>query len=338
MRGAAGDEAISPSCHCEEPQATKQSPTFEIATLTPFARNDDMGPFRNSTIMSLLQHTRSLCKEYGIRPLRKRGQNFLINPEIIQKIIQISDLKKKDIVLEIGAGTGALTKEIAKKVHPVKCRSAAISPKAKLFNRVKKVIAVEIDKRLVKVLQHELKDYKNVQIIHGDARKITSYKLPAASYKLISNLPFNITGLVLRQVLQQRHKPKLMVLVLQKQVGQRIIAKPPKMSLLAISVQFYAQAEIISQVSKNNFWPRPRVDSVILKIITKKLPNIHEDKFFKIVKAGFSSPRKYVLNNLCNYAMLNKQELAQIFKNLGLSPKARAQELSVENWIKLTVG
>ncbi|MDA2921727.1 16S rRNA (adenine(1518)-N(6)/adenine(1519)-N(6))-dimethyltransferase RsmA [Patescibacteria group bacterium AH-259-L07] len=301
--------------------------------------------------MSLLQQTKNLCKQYHITPLRRRGQNFLINPFIVEKVIAAAGLDKNDIVIEVGAGLGTLTKQIAK--------------------QVKKVVAIEIDKKLVQVLSDELCDYKNVEIVHGDIRDPTSYKLPATSYKIVANLPFNITGLTLRKFLGRKNRPEVMVVIVQKEVGERIIARPSKrgrddkkgkMNLLAVSVQFYAHPEIIFCISKNNFWPKPKVDSVILKIVpsgglTSKRGRTFDEKFFQIVKAGFLHSRKYLLNNLATLplrpptsrggrgstALKNsaimikslKQELMKIFNEIGLSPRVRAQELSVEKWVAL---
>ena len=153
---------------------------------------------------------------------------------------------------------------------------------------------------------------------------------------MVSNLPFNITGLVFKQFLAGPIKPEIIVVILQKEVGERIIAQPPRMSKLSVMVQFYGQAKIVSNIKKDNFWPKPKVDSVILKI--KSFPSLlfqDEAKFFEIVRAGFSSPRKYLLNNLEKSAMINKEEGKKIFKQINLDKKIRAQELSVEEWIRL---
>ena len=196
--------------------------------------------------MSLLKETKELCRKYNLSPLQRRGQNFLIKEAVINKIIVASQLSKEDIVLEIGAGLGTLTKEIDK--------------------RVKKVYAVEIDEKLIGLLKAELKDYKNIEIIQGDIRKlqVTGYKLQ--DYKLIANLPYNITSLVIKKFLSAKIKPKLMVIMLQKEVAERITASPPWMSLLAVSFQFYGTAQIIARVSKKASWPEPKVDSAILRI------------------------------------------------------------------------
>jgi 16S rRNA (adenine1518-N6/adenine1519-N6)-dimethyltransferase len=322
--------------------------------------------------MSLVIEIKQICQKYNFKPLRKRGQNFLINPKIYAKIIEAAELKKDDIVLEIGPGLGTLTQELAK--------------------RVKKVIAVEIDKKLVEILKERLQNYHNIDIIQEDILKIKDLRpqtrtfgsvrgrFKIKEYKVVANLPYNITGAVLRQFLSvekcpsceagfaplQRDprqfvcwpQPTLMVLMVQKEVGQRICAQPPKMSLLSVMVQFYAQPKIISYVSKNNFWPRPRVDSAILRITTRinadqdadqrryttqinadrdadKRRDLCESAFFEVVRAGFSSPRKFLLNNLVKSGLLKKEEGGNFFQELNFNPKIRAQELSVEDWIKL---
>ncbi|MGC9049133.1 MAG: 16S rRNA (adenine(1518)-N(6)/adenine(1519)-N(6))-dimethyltransferase RsmA [Patescibacteria group bacterium] len=282
--------------------------------------------------MSLIAEIRQVCQKYSIKPLRKRGQNFLINPKIYAKIIEAAELKKDDIILEIGAGLGNLTRQLAE--------------------RVKKVIAVEIDKRLIEILKKQLADYRNIEIVQGDIRnfqfsifnfQINSVptghltkgdKFQIPNLKIIGNIPYNLTGIILRKFLSEKLKPKLMVLMLQKEVAQRIVARPPKMSLLSVMVQFYGQPKIISYVSKNNFWPRPKVDSAILRISTTNI-QIDEKKFFEVLRAGFSAPRKYLLNNLIKKSIIDKEQGEKIFRKLNLNLKIRAQELSVGDWIKL---
>jgi len=268
----------------------------------------------------VLKEIKDICQQYEIKPLRRRGQNFLINDFFIKKVLQAADLKEQDVVLEIGAGLGALTKEIAKKV--------------------KKVIAVEIDKKLIEVLKQELKEYKNVEIVQGSIldSKCSNIQMSQCSngFKIVTNLPFNITGAVLRQFLSREYQPELMVIILQKEVGKRIVAQPPKMSRLSVMVQFYSQVKIISQIKKDNFWPKPKVDSVILKIIPHG-GSTRADNFFQIIKAGFSSPRKYLLNNLVKGGIMNKEKGIEIFQTLGFNPKIRSQELSVKDWILLEI-
>ena len=269
--------------------------------------------------MSLRKQIKVICKNYSILPLRKQGQNFLINPYVIKKIINTADLNKNDKVLEIGSGFGALTIQIAQ--------------------HVKKIIGIEINKKIFQALKEQVKDYKNIIIIQDDILKvnINDLKLKNYKYKIIANLPFNITGLVLKQFLSQKPKPESMILILQKQVGQRIVAKPGKMSLLSCSVQFYSSPYIVYNISKNNFYPKPKVDSILIKLNLFKKPLFkNEARFFNIIKAGFLHPRKYVINNLIKSGIINKEDLIKIFNILGLNTKIRAQELSINDWIKLT--
>jgi len=263
---------------------------------------------------------KSLLKKYRLRPSRGLGQNFLVDKKVIKKIIEVADLRPEDIVLEIGPGLGVLTQELVKKA--------------------KKVIAVEKDPNLVGILNNELRitNVKNVKIIQGDILKTLDSKLPTPNpYKVIANLPFYLTAPVIRKFLEADSRPKLMVLIIQKEVAQRICAKPSKMNLLAVSVQFYADPKIISYIYKKSFWPQPKVDSTIIKItIDNKQPAISRDLFFKIVKAGFSQPRKQLINNLSKKLKVDKIKTeAWLYKN-NIRPVQRAETLSIKEWIKLT--
>jgi len=254
-----------------------------------------------------------ILKKYNIRPSKKLGQNFLIDKSVLKKIINVADLKSDDTVLEIGPGLGILTSELAK--------------------RVKKVIAAEKDKRLCEALKNILKDYKNVKIVNKD---ILGFKFQVSSFKLIANLPYYITSPVIRKFLEIKNPPKLMVLMVQKEVAQRICAKPPKMSLLTVAVQFYAKPEIISYVSKKSFYPEPKVDSAIIKILPKAVPNkIDTKKFFKLVKAGFSSKRKFLINNLSRELKIVNCKLKIVFDQIKLGQKLRAENLSIKDWLNL---
>jgi len=167
--------------------------------------------------------------------------------------------------------------------------------------------------------------------------------LKGKSYKVVANLPYNITSVFLRKFLELENKPQEMVLMLQKEVAERIVAQPPKMSLLAISVQFYTDAEIIKQVPKEHFWPQPEVDSAVIKLKIKS--SYKSDKntehgidvkgFFQLVKIGFSSKRKMLKNNLAAGYQISQEEAANKIKRAGFSAKSRAQELSLEDWVKL---
>jgi len=253
--------------------------------------------------------------KYKIKPIKRFGQNLLIDKRVIKKVIRTANLQSKDIVLEIGPGTGALTQEIAK--------------------TAKKVIAVEKDPRMCEALKENLKDFKNIEIINQD---ILNYPLPTTNYKLITNLPFYITAPVIRKFLESKNPPKEMILIIQKEVAQRICAKPPIMNILALSVQFYAKPKIILYVSKKSFYPQPKIDAAIIKIIPCAKPSLaqNRDKFFRIVKAGFAHPRKQLVNNLTNGVKLNKKEVNDLLLKNNIKPSQRAETLTINNWIQLT--
>ena len=270
------------------------------------------------------KNVKNLLKNYRIRPLKRLGQNFLVSEKAFEKILKAADLSSKDVVLEIGSGIGNLTLKLTKKV--------------------KKVIAIEKDKKMCEILRQELKnqDIKNVQIINEDVLKIQYGSMvkwfDGYNYKLVANLPYYITSPIIRKFLEIKKTPKLAVLMIQKQVAQRICAKPGKMSVLAVSVQFYAKPEIISYISKKSFWPQPKVDSAIIKIIPKKIKVSTEFKkrFFEIVKAGFSQPRKQLANNLSKKLGFKKEKVEVWLLKNNVRPSQRAETLSIDNWKRLT--
>jgi len=200
---------------------------------------------------------------------------------------------------------------------------------------------------MVEILKETLKDYENVEIVKGDILKTQNSKLKNINYKVVGNLPFYLTAPVIRKFLElPEARPRAMVLVIQKEVGQRICAKPPDMNLLAVSVQFYAKPEIISYISKKSFWPQPKVDSAIFRItppINADRKLIDADLFFRIVKAGFSHPRKQLINNLSRLRQdfggqakkINKEEIKNWLLKNNIRPSQRAETLSVGDWINL---
>ena len=264
---------------------------------------------------------KSILLKYKIHPNKLMGQNFLIDENILNKIIESADIKKDDTILEIGPGLGILTIELAK--------------------RARKVIAIEKDKNLCEILQKILdaENVKNVKIINADILK-SRYKIQDTNYKVVANIPYYLTSPLIRKFLETDYKPEFMVLMIQKEVAQRICAILPKMSLLAVSVQFYAKPEIISYVSKTSFYPAPKVDSAIIKIIPHSnvghtMSHINTEKFFKLVKTGFSAKRKMLINNLSRNLGIVSCELEIIFDKIGLGRKLRAENLTINDWIKL---
>jgi len=276
--------------------------------------------------LTSLKIIKELFSKYEARPLKRLGQNFLIDKNVLQKIINAADLNKNDIVLEIGPGIGALTQELAK--------------------NTKKVIAIEKDKKMIEILKETLKDYKNAEVIYGDVLKILELenylkitKLKIKNYKVVANIPYYLTSPLIRKFLESKNPPQEIILMVQKEVAQRICSKPPDMNLLAVSVQFYAEPKIMNYVSKNCFWPAPKVDSAIIKIVPGRRTS--QELFFKVVRAGFSQPRKQLVNNLTTLKSLNgvkldKYKVADWLLKNNTNPNQRAETLSVSDWINLT--
>ncbi len=324
--------------------------------------------------MDLSEQTKEFCAMHNIIPARSRGQNFLIEESIYEKIIEAAELKADDTVLEVGPGLGFLTMMIAPKV--------------------KQVVAVELDDKLAEVLRTGLlaKKVENVEVVnedilqfsiflatrdlakpdnfsryarsgHGYARSLaergvarqfsnnsqiqnSNNQNKTFNFKIVANLPYNITSIFLRKYLSGDEKPEMMVLMLQKEVAERIVAKPPKMSLLAVSVQFYAQAEIIDYVPAENFWPEPEVDSAIVKIRPHPNPLLSKERentkivdkerdFFRMVKFGFSAKRKMLKNNLAAGYKITNEQAQNLLKSAGINEKIRAEGLSLSDWLKL---
>lgn len=258
------------------------------------------------------------------KPDANRGQNFLIDEsgKIVSKMVKGADISKNDIVLEIGPGFGVLTK--------------AIAPLAK------QVFTVEIDKRLISVLNKEFIGYKNITLINKDIRDVLDgdninfmLGLKGFDYKVVANLPYNLTSFIIRSLLESLYKPSMIVFMVQKEVAERIVSKPGDMSILAVSVQYYGNAVmVIDSVSKDMFLPAPKVDSAVIKIVPYRNLIVSKN-FFKLVKIGFSAPRKQLQNNLTNGLHIAQSEIKKILQECDLPLMCRAQDLSVIDWKKI---
>lgn len=262
----------------------------------------------------------------NIIPKKSLGQNFLVNQGVLDKIIAASEIKKDDIILEVGPGTGNLTEKLAV--------------------NAKKVIAVEKDRRLISQLQKRLTRPPLVGVARGGLVKIVeedilefnpeAYSLKNGGYKIVANIPYYITSHFLRIVFEKWPRPELIVLMIQKEVAQRIMAKPPHTNLLALSVQLFADPQIIGSVSRGSFRPMPNVDSAIIKIIPKTDSETADNKkIFKVIRAGFSEKRKQLANNLAKNFDKTKEQIKNIFSSAGIKENARAENLSLEEWGKL---
>ena len=191
-------------------------------------------------------HPKHLLDRYGIEPKKSLGQNFLHDEGLLAKIAAAADLSPDDEVLEVGPGLGALTRQL--------CRLA------------RRVVAVELDQRLLPALEGELAACANVAIVHGDILALDPGDWFAAPYAVVANVPYYITAAILRHLLESRPRPRRLVLTVQREVADRLTAKPPDMSLLAVSVQYYGKVRLVSAVKAGAFWPRPEVDSAVVRI------------------------------------------------------------------------
>jgi len=260
---------------------------------------------------------KSQLERFRIKPDRKLGQNFLLSEDVLDKIIAASELGDADRVLEIGPGLGALTMRLA--------------------DKAREVMAVEKDRRLALVLRQIFRKRKNITVIQDDALFFdpSAYNLQPTSYKLVANLPYYITGSLLQKFLTIETKPSLMVVLLQKEVAERVVAKPGDLSILGVASQLYADAEIVGYVGKENFYPVPAVDSAIVRfrLLPKTRFDVEEKPFFQIVKMGFSSKRKQLHNNLKD--LFAPADAKEVLRSVGVSPLARAEDLSLESWYRL---
>jgi len=280
---------------------------------------------------SLLVQTRRLLRYFGLRARKGLGQHFLIDEEVLQCIISAAELTSSDVVMEIGPGLGVLTKELAKKAGWV--------------------IAVELDGRLAALLKQTMASFSNVAVINADIlqtdpaallgeqkERFPSTITAPFNYKVVANLPYYITAHVLRHFLEARVKPQSMVIMVQKEVAQAIVAEPGQMSVLSISVQFYGKPRIISHVLAQCFYPAPEVDSAILRIDLYPQPALgvsDNDGFFGVVRAGFSGARKQMGNSLALGLGVPKAEALSLLERAGIAPQRRAETLALEEWARL---
>ena len=251
------------------------------------------------------------------------GQNFLKSEAALRAMCTSGNVSDKDIVVEIGPGKGALT--------------------TKLLLCAQKVIAVEKDRDLIKILEEKFKEEiknRKLELIEGDILEFdpAEYKLASGKYKIIANIPYNITGAIFKKFLSGIVKPDTMVLLVQKEVAQRIVANDGKESILSLSVKVYGTPKYVMKVSKRFFSPSPKVDSAIVAItgITEKslISKDLEEKFFEVVKAGFAHKRKVLRKNLEDVS--TPQTIEAMFGDLGIDAKSRAEDLPLTTWLAIT--
>jgi 16S rRNA (adenine1518-N6/adenine1519-N6)-dimethyltransferase len=265
---------------------------------------------------SLLTQTKRLLRQFDLRARKGLGQHFLIDEEVLKRITSAAELDPTDVIVEIGPGLGVLTRELAQKAG--------------------RVIAIELDSKLAALLKQTLAPFNNVTIINNDVLKIEPADL-ATDYKVVANLPYYITSPVLRHFLEASAKPRVMILMVQKEVAEAIAAKPGEMSLLAVSVQLYGEPRIIGYVPAQSFYPAPKVDSAIVRINLYPKPKVAVDEasFFALVRAGFTAPRKQLANSLAQGLETSKAEVLTLLEAAGIVPQRRAETLALEEWARL---
>ena len=265
-----------------------------------------------------------LCKKYNLSPSKKYGQNYLMTKIYIDKMLEAGEINKDDLVVEVGPGFGVLTFALAEKAG--------------------KIVSFEIEQKLREYWEENA--LENLEIIWGDVVKqfsVSKFSAPGGpalgwkKYKVVANLPYQITSAILRMFLELENKPESMVIMVQKEVAQRITAKKGDMSVLAISVQYYGQPKVVAKVTKGNFWPSPKVDSAVLLINNIKSPNndFSDERFFEVVKAGFAQKRKQLRRNLSQGLKLDAEKVKEILVEVCGNEKIRAEELGVEEWIEI---
>ena len=260
-----------------------------------------------------------LLKRYHIQPKKSLGQNFLVEPAGLMKVIDAAELSGSEEVLEIGAGLGSLTYLLAQTCA--------------------RVTTVEIDRHMLEPLAEALKPFTNVQIVPGDILELNPATLVSQeSYVVVANIPYYITSAIIRHLLEAAVKPSRVILTIQKEVAQRIVARDGKMSLLSLSVFVFGDPEIVSTIPAGSFFPAPDVDSAVLRIRLHPEPLIRSsqlDLFFKLAHAGFGQKRKTLRNSLSAGLSLPANEVEARLLEADIEPSRRAETLSMAEWARL---
>lgn len=278
---------------------------------------------------NLENKTRYIMKKYGITANKNLGQNFLINEDVVNNIVNSSEISKDDLVIEIGPGLGTLTEELLKKAG--------------------KVIAIELDERMIRILSDRFSLYNNFELINEDVLKVNLSEIikkekannNLVDAKIVANLPYYITTPIIMKLLEEELDIKSITVMIQKEVAERLIAVPgDKLSgAITYCVYYYADSEKIMVVENNSFIPEPEVQSEVIKLNIRNVPAIKlkdKDLFFKVVKVSFMQRRKTLMNSLVNGGILkNKEEARRMFEELGLDVNVRGENLSMLDFEKI---
>jgi 16S rRNA (adenine1518-N6/adenine1519-N6)-dimethyltransferase len=268
---------------------------------------------------------RGLLDQHGLRPKKSLGQNFLISEALLQSVVRAAETGPDDVVIEVGPGVGTLT--------------------AKLARAARHVVAVEIDRNMVAILHDTLSEFTNVTVIHEDIleldlddmlERLQPGRKSPVQYKVVANLPYYITSAVIRKFLEHPQRPGLLVLMVQEEVAQRILAGPGDMSLLAVSVQFYAVPSLAMKLPAGAFYPVPKVDSAVVRLVVRNERRTVDPKlFFRVAQAGFGQKRKQLRNSLAAGLGISPAAGESFLHRAGIDPQRRAQTLAIEEWERL---
>jgi 16S rRNA (adenine1518-N6/adenine1519-N6)-dimethyltransferase len=257
-----------------------------------------------------------IMRRHGLHLKKSLSQNFLADPVHLNRIVAAAELDPADVALEIGAGLGTLTLRLAR--------------------HARRVVAVELDSSLLPALREMLAGHDNVSLVQGDILELNPADLvDGAAYKVVANLPYHITSAAIRHLLTATRPPELIVLTVQREVAQRMIAQPPDMSLLAVGVQFYAQAEIVARIPAGAFYPPPKVDSAVVRLRKHEQPPVDapsDSDFFQVARAGFGQRRKQLRNALSSGLQIGADQAGQLLATAGVDPMRRAETLTLAEW------
>ena len=260
-----------------------------------------------------------LLRRHSIRPLKRLGQHFLVDPRALNQVVAAAELGGTETVLEVGAGLGSLTRGLAAKAR--------------------RVIAVEIDRRLLPPLREVLEGLDSVQVVIGDILALDlESTVGGEPYLVVANIPYNITSALIRHFLESEVAPRRLVLTVQREVAERVVAGPGQMSLLALGVRVYGTPSFWARIPAQAFYPRPQVDSAVLRVDVHARPGLEPellDPVFRLAKASFGQRRKMLKNTLAGELKMTVLELAELLSAAGIGPQVRPQELDVGQWARL---
>jgi 16S rRNA (adenine1518-N6/adenine1519-N6)-dimethyltransferase len=266
-----------------------------------------------------MRELRNLLYAHAMRPNKAFGQNFLIDRSVLMQIVDAAEIDPAEQILEVGAGTGVLTRELAQ--------------------RARRVVAVELERDMLALLAKTTGTYANVELVARNLLYLDPTEVfGAEAYKMVANLPYYITAPTFRHFLESANPPRLIVVMVQQEVAQRIVARPGDLSLLAVSIQFYGQPRIVAHVPARAFYPAPKVDSAILRIDVNAeapLTLAERDSFFKVVQAGFSERRKQLHNALTSGLHRKNEDVRAWLTAAHIDISRRAETLSIEEWLRL---